>query len=144
MVAYADTSFLLAIYVVQKDSPRALSYLQRTTAPLPFTPFHRLELRNAIRLCVFRKEITSDHSRRALRDVENDLAEGILTHVSLPWTDALQKAEELGADHSEVIGNRSFDILQVACALQIRATVFLTFDTRQRELAERSGLKVRF
>jgi hypothetical protein len=33
------------------------------------------------------------------------------------------------------------DILRVACALEIAATSFITFDTRQRELALHAGLK---
>jgi predicted nucleic acid-binding protein len=142
MVAYADTSFLVALYAVQTESPRALAYMQKQTTALPFAPFQRLELRNAIRLGVFQKQMSSDQARQALREIESDLSEGILSHTPLAWTDVLQKAEELSAAHSETMGTRSLDILHVACALQNKASTFLTFDDRQRGLVEKSGLKI--
>ena len=144
MVVYADTSFLVPIYVVQPESSRALAYMHRETKPLPFTPFHRQELRNAIRLCAFRKEITSEMCRSALREVENDLADGILSHAPIAWTDMLQKVEELGAAYTETMGIRSLDIFHVSCALQLKAKLFLTFDQRQRALAEKAGMNVSF
>ena len=142
MVVYADTSFFVALYVTQPDSLRALAYMQKQTVAISFTPFQRLELRNAIRLCAFRKQISSDQARQALREIESDLSDGILIHAPLAWTDVLQKAEELSAAHSETMGARSLDILQVACALQTKASIFLTFDERQRRLAEKYGLKI--
>ena len=144
MVAYADTSFLVATYIIQPESSHALAYMQKETDPLPFTPFHRLELRNAIRLSVFRKEISADTCRQAFREVENDLADGILVHQPIAWTDAFQRAEELGASYSETSRIRSGDIFLVACALQYRTEVFLTFDIKQRELARMAGLKTIF
>jgi predicted nucleic acid-binding protein len=144
MVVYADTSFLVTLYVIQPDTNRAVAHLQREKASLSFTPFHRQELRNAIRLCVFREYITNDQCRHVLREVDIDLAEGILAHTPLPWTETLQKAEELGASHTESMGVRSLDILHVASALALKATIFLTLDSRQRALADAAGLKTRW
>jgi len=45
--AYADTSFLVRIYTPRADSFKALTWMQRASAPLPFTPFHRHELRQS-------------------------------------------------------------------------------------------------
>ena len=67
MPAYADTSFLVAVYSPQPDSIKALSWMQRAREALPFTPLHRPELRNAIRLRVFRGEITADQRKEAFR-----------------------------------------------------------------------------
>jgi hypothetical protein len=41
--------------------------------PLPFTPLHRHELRNAIRLRVFRGEITPEQRKLAFQEIESDL-----------------------------------------------------------------------
>src|SRR5579871_4516691 len=144
MVTYADTSFLVPIYVPQTDSKRALAFMQRQTAPLPFTPFHRQELRNAVRLCVFRKEITAIACREALREAESDLENGILARAAIAWTNALQKVEELGEAYTESVGIHSLDLFHLACAIQLRADVFLTFDLRQRELAKMIGFEVEF
>jgi len=38
------------------------------------------------------------------------------------------------------LGRRTLDLLHVACALEIGASAFLTFDKRQASLAKRAGL----
>jgi predicted nucleic acid-binding protein len=40
------------------------------------------------------------------------------------------------------LGCRTMDILHVACAVEIGASAFLTFDKRQAELARFAGLDV--
>jgi len=143
MPAYADTSFLARIYTPHADSTKALAWMQRATEALPFTPLHRHELRNAIRLRVFRGEITADQRKEAFREVEADLADGILAHTTIPWADAFREAENLAAAHTEALGVRSFDLLHVGLAVTLGATEFLTFDTRQATLAKAAGLKVK-
>lgn len=143
MPAYADTSFLARIYILHSDSNKALALMQRLREPLPFTPFHRHELRNAIRLCVFRKEITVEQRKSALAEIDSDLREEILVHTPIPWTDTFRQAEELAAAHTEALGVRSLDLIHVGLALVLGATEFLTFDTRQAALAKAAGLKVK-
>ena len=58
MNAYADTSFLFSLFIADANTPSALAFRQTTVDPVPFTAFHRLELRNAMSLAVFRKKIT--------------------------------------------------------------------------------------
>lgn len=132
----------MAVYTPQADSAKALSWMQRANVPIPYTPLNRQELRNAIRLRVYRKEITSVQRSAAFEEIESDLADGILAHTVLRWTEALREAEKLGAAHTELIGTRSADILHVAVALTLDTTDFLTFDTRQATLARAAGLKV--
>ena len=66
MPAYADTSFLARVYTPHADSTKALTWMQRAAGALPFTPLHRHELRNAVRLRVFRGEITAEQRKQAL------------------------------------------------------------------------------
>ena len=49
MKAYADSSFIVALYVQQQSSPKAIALMERYGQALPFTPWHRLEVRNAHR-----------------------------------------------------------------------------------------------
>ena len=112
--------------------------------PLPFTPLHRHELRNAIRLAVFRQEIDSERRKAAFLDIESDLQDGILAHVPISWTEAFREADQLGNDHTETMGLRSMDLLHVGIAQALGAKKFLTFDSRQRNFAEAAGFKVSF
>lgn len=122
---------------------RALAWLQRAANPLPFTPFHRHELRTGIRLRVFRGEITAEQRKEAFREIESDLEEGVLAHTPIPWTEAFREAEDLAVVQAERLGVRSMDLLHVGIALALGATEFLTFDTRQAALAKVAGLKVK-
>lgn len=143
MPAYADTSFLARIYTPHADSTKALTWMQRASEALPFTSLHRHELRNSVRLRVFRGEITAEQRKEAFREIEADLADAILAHATIPWTDTFREAEGLAAAHTETLGVRSFDLLHVALATTLGATEFLTFDARQATLAKAAGLKVK-
>lgn len=144
MPAYADTSFLAAAYLPEADSPKVLAWLQRARAPLPFTPLHRHELRTAIRLRVFRGDITVEQRQQAFRDIESDVEDSILVHTVIPWTDAFREAEQLAIAHGEKLGVRSVDLLHVGIAVALKSTEFLTLDARQGLLAKAAGLKMRF
>lgn len=142
MSAYADTSFLVAIYLSDAHTPRAATALRRLTLPLPFTPWTRLELRNAIHLAVFRKEIQLSDQKAALSQVEADVRSGLLSQIVLSWADVYREAERLADHHSATLGNRSLDILHVASALVHGSKEMLTFDKRQAALARAAGLRV--
>jgi hypothetical protein len=118
-------------------------YLAHTAPALFYTPFHRLELRTAIRLRAFRQKLPLNDMRSALRDLDADVADGILQHTPLVWADALREAERLGEAHATEIGTRSGDLLHVASAVVLGAREFVTFDLRQSEMAKRAGLKVK-
>lgn len=93
--------------------------MRDTRDPLPFTPLHRHELQNALRLMVFRKEIDTERRNAAFADIDSDLADGILPHVPIRWTDASREAETLGKTHTETLGIRGVDI--VACRHRVDA-----------------------
>jgi len=58
MNAYADTGFLCSLYAPDAHTSRAVKRMMRQTLPLPVIWLHQLEFRHALRLRVFRKEIT--------------------------------------------------------------------------------------
>jgi predicted nucleic acid-binding protein len=138
---YADTSFLVSLYVQDANSARATTEV-RKLLPLFLTPVAEHELRNAIRLCVFRRQITSDQRNSALQELAQDVSTGILHAAPLDWPKAFRHAEILGRRHTETIGARGMDVLHVAAALSLRARKFVTFDERQRQLARLAGLDV--
>ncbi len=143
MSHYADTGFLCSLYTADANTAKVVAVMRRQTEALAFTWVHQLELRNALRLRVFRKEITPAQRDASLKLYLADLADGILEHASPEPADVMTEAERLSALHSEKIGTRSLDILHVAAALVSGSPVFLTFDKRQAALAKAAGLRVK-
>jgi predicted nucleic acid-binding protein len=103
------------------------------------TPLSRAEVANAIQRYVFRRAISATDARGAWLHFEQDRVRGIWTEVELPqgvWEATVRLAQRFGA----ALGVRTLDSLHVACALDLRADRFWTFDTRQEQLAQAAGL----
>lgn len=142
MVVYADSSFLASTYLPDNHSESADRLLARLSQPLILTSLQRHEVRNAIRLAVFRKEITRPESAALLAQLDRDVRDGILLQTQVDWRDAYREVERLGAIHTEKWGLRSADLLHVALAVLVAVERFLTFDARQRKVAVAEGLRV--
>jgi hypothetical protein len=78
MNLYADTSLLISYDINDSNSVSAQAVLHATADPLPFTGLHRLEMRNALALGVFRHILTPAQVSAAWSDVERDLRSGRL------------------------------------------------------------------
>lgn len=135
----ADTSFLVSLCLRDANSARATEVATRVM-PALLTPLLEHELRNAIRLCVFRRQISSAQREGVLHDLEQDKAAGVFHAVPMDWPKVLRHAEALSRQHTEALGVRGMDILHIASALALKAGRFVTFDERQRELARLAGL----
>jgi hypothetical protein len=142
MSFYADSSFLVSCYVLDTNTSLAKAYLSQINARLLFTPLHSLEVRNALKLGVFRGLMSAADAKAAWKNVEMDLREGVLDKKAAQWPVAFRIAARLSDRHSATIGSRSLDILHVAAARSLRAVEFISFDNRQRALATALGLKV--
>lgn len=143
MKVYADSSFLVSLSVEDGNTAAARRFMIKHQHALPFNPLHRLEVRNGIRLRVQRQELDASGRDAAHRQIEDDLAEGLLIHQAMPWTEALRRAEALSAAHTEQLGTRAADTLHVATAALTGAIRFLSFDKKQRALAHAAGLEVK-
>ena len=91
MNAYADSSFLVSLIVDDANSAAARRFMLKHQEALPFNPLHRLEVRNGIRLRVQRKELAVAGRNLALRQIADDLTEGLFVHLPMPWTEALRR-----------------------------------------------------
>ena len=154
MSAYADTNFLISLYLPRVHSAEAqrllTEFLRRRDEALPFTPLHRLEFRNAIRLAVFRQAepgeppIDGTAARRVLVENEADLTERVfIEHTPVDWTEALRQAEVLSKAHTEDKGFRSLDLLHIGAALSLGSKEFFTFDRGASQVAKLAGLTVK-
>ena len=77
------------------------------------------------------------------REFETDLTHGCFAPITPVWHDLFAQADRLRDDFTAILGVRGMDLLHVAAALTLGATVFLTFDDRQKALAAKAGLKVK-
>ena len=139
MIGYADTSFLVSLYLPDIHSPAAWAAM-KSRPHLVLTPLHELELVNAIQLAVFRKLISKTQARSVLRDFEQDRG-NVFGLTPMP-IEAFTRAEQLARRRTSTLGARTLDILQVATALVLKPDVFFTFDDRQRRLAKAERLRV--
>jgi hypothetical protein len=142
MVVYADTSFLFSLYVQDANTARAAELAETLHGALIVTPLQRFELRNALRLSVFRGDIADDECRRLLDLIETDIKTGALVETPVAWAEVYAEAEALSAAHTGKAGTRALDVLHVASAAAVGAKNFFTFDTRQKALAVKAGMKV--
>jgi len=142
MSDYADTGFICSLYAPDANTERAAKFMDRQNTPISFSWLNQVEFRNALRLRVFRKEISAAHRDHSLNLLLSDLSAGIFKNVELAQSNVLIETERLSAQHSEKFGTRSLDILHVAMAVTLGSERFLSFDTRQVKLAKAAGLKV--
>ncbi len=138
MKVYADSSFLVSPYV--QDSHKA-EFMRRIAArpAIWLSPLHRSELAHAISLHVFFKKIKPAAAARAWSEFQEDIRSGVWIPVGMP-ANVWETAIEFAGRYSPRLGVRTLDSLHVACALELRAERFWTFDERQAKLAEAVGL----
>lgn len=140
---YPDSSFLFSLVAKDSQTPEASAHMVRVAAALIFTPLHRTEIRNALRNAEGRGELSEQERRSAFRLINEDLEEGLFLHTPVNWTDVFRSADELSEKHAAREGQRTIDLLHVAIALECKAKTFLSFDRRQRRLAQAAGLRVK-
>jgi predicted nucleic acid-binding protein len=143
MSVYADTSLLISYYINDSNSVRAQGVIHAMIDPPPFTGLHRLEMRSALALCVFRGVLTTAQAGAAWLDVERDLRSGRLVPRPVNWTPVYRSAAQYAAAHSPTIGCRSLDVLHVTLAKTLKVSEFFTFDARQKTLALALGMIVK-
>lgn len=142
-MTYCDSSFLLALILPQDFFHcHAAPLAARFTDSIPYTLLAELEIANTIRRSLREGAITRTEHDAAFRQIEADLADGILARRDIQQSEHYRKARELSKRHTPEIPARSLDILQTAAALLIGAKSLYSFDGHQRQLATAVGLKV--
>lgn len=140
MITYLDSSFLVSQILPDVHS----SIVDRCMAQHPeirITRFNRTEVAHAISLHTFYKKLSLQEAEAAWDEFEWQSQLGIWQVVDVPER-AWETAVELAHRYSSKLGVRTLDSLHVACALELQADRFWTFDERQSQLAEAVGLDV--
>lgn len=138
MIVYADSSFLVSSYTgdahsIEADNMRAL------LPTILITQFVRAEVCAALHQQVFQKRVSLTQANAAWQDFEQDGDNCTLNRVDFPLA-ALNLTVDIAKRFVPTLGVRTLDSLHVACALELRAEKFWTFDERQARLAEAVGL----
>ena len=138
MTVYADTSLFVSVYLDDRHSHEARRRV--LTSPVWFTPFHLAEWAHAVSQHVFQGEMSPSESVRINRQLESDRSAQVWVEVELP-ANVFELCADLARRYGPKLGVRTLDSLHVACALELKAERFWTFDERQLKLAKAVGLK---
>jgi predicted nucleic acid-binding protein len=136
--ACVDSSFLVSSYISDAHSALADQRLALGFS-IPITPFNRAELSNAVYQQVFLHRLKLVEAQKAWGDFQRDCLSGLWTLVDFPHP-AWETCADLARRFAPTLGIRTLDSLHVACALELKADRFWTFDERQTRLAEAVGL----
>ena len=148
MIAYPDTSFLCALYRFQVNSAVAARHAAQMPEALHVASPLLFEFRQSLRWQSFlhakdpAKGFDRGSAQTALARLQANIAAGVIVVVPVDWADVASIAERLSAQYTWTEGYRGFDLLHVATALHLGAAEFLTFDAKQKKLAEAEGLAV--
>jgi predicted nucleic acid-binding protein len=137
--AYVDSSFVVSLYLTDVHSAEARRRIQGVP-PLILTPLHRAEWAHALGQHQFRGTVTSEAAHRANAQFVADQSANLWREAPLA-ENAFELCTELARRHGAKLGMRTLDTLHVACALELKADRFWTFDERQAKLAKATGLK---
>lgn len=148
MKAFADTSFLYALYRQQDNSDLADAFVARTREPIHASSLVIYEFRQSARFQAFRysKDRASGFSKRVVNQMlevlQENIQSGVIVLIPVEWPEVHSTAERLSAQYTATGCHRALDVLHVATALQVEAERLLTFDANQSALARAEGLEV--
>jgi predicted nucleic acid-binding protein len=137
---YADSSFIVSLYIADIHSPSA-HQMSRNCPPIYFTALHFAEWMHALGQQVFRKNLSSAEAKRIEQQLDADQVAGLWLETALPER-TFDLCADLARRYGPKLGVRTLDSLHVACALELKAEQFWTFDERQAKLAKAEGLKI--
>jgi predicted nucleic acid-binding protein len=141
-VIYLDTSAFIKLYLHEEGSAEVHSLVVAQPEPLPVWHFLELEFLNALRFKVFLAEMSPDDVERLISLYLDRKRSG---QYFAPHLDpiALHELCLQMTVRTPILGCRALDILHVAAARLCDATVFITADKRQADLAEVEGRAVK-
>jgi len=139
---YADTSVLVSLAIQDANSKKAADLITKTTKPILFNSILSLEVCNAIRLAVGRGDIDEVDAEESESRIWEMKRVGMLELVEPNWMRVFQRSLGFARAHTSSKRTRSFDIVQVAAAVELGVVDFWSFDKRQTSLAQEVGMRI--
>ena len=150
MKPYADTNFLVRLYLDVEETERAVRLVQKEDSRktmLPVGWLHRVEMTNALQSYVFLsrqgrgRRISPEAAQAAHASFRSDLQQTrLLAPADLTVAELEGQFEELALRHTARYGFRTYDLLHVASALLLGCDTFWSFDLKALSLARLEGL----
>ncbi|MBM3883071.1 MAG: type II toxin-antitoxin system VapC family toxin [Verrucomicrobia bacterium] len=144
MIVYCDTSFLVSFLNEQDVNQRAARSLagKHRTGEFVVCEVHLLEVPVSVRAAIHREvdPIPADVARRVINRFDRAVNRKMFQRKRLEGDEALNMARSLGEAHGWKERHTSFDLWHLAAAWALSARVFLTFDRRQRRIANLLGM----
>ena len=134
-----DSSFVVSLYLTDQHSAESRQRIMAAPA-LWLTPLHNAEWAHALAQHVFRGKLTPSEAQRMNTRLDDHTSLGRWLSIAMP-ENAFDLCADLARRHGPKLGVRTLDSLHVACALELKAERFWTFDERQAKLAKAEGLK---
>jgi len=128
------------LYLKDAHSATALQWAE-SCPRLWLTPLHIAECFHAFAQQVYFGKITASVAERLYDQFSRDCAAKIWQEGPVPER-AFERSADLARRHGPQLGVRTLDSLHVACALELKAERFWTFDERQAKMARAEGLRV--
>jgi predicted nucleic acid-binding protein len=139
---YIDPRALLKLYLKEPESRAMARWRAKIDSPVVVTHHGRVELNNGICLAAYRGILTKEQSIAALAALDDDFEQGRYTQADLLWRATLKRAADLSRERTRSLGCRSLDVLHIASAIELGLKHFVTFDSRQQQLARAVGLRL--
>ena len=137
---YLDSSALIAVYVNEAHSARARAEVRKHVA-VPWTPFHDVEVRNALRLLHGGSQIDAGELQSLLGHVDEDLTKGRLERPALELEAVFRRAARLSEAHASQTLARTLDILHVAALIELGCAGLVSGDEWQLALAKAEAIR---
>jgi predicted nucleic acid-binding protein len=134
----ADSSFFVSLYLVDRHSKDAWDRAA-SNPDVWLTPLNRAEVFHAIYAHVFWQKATLLQVEKAIANFRRSCENGVWSISEFP-AGAFERSVDLARQFGSTLGIRTIDSLHVACALELGAKKFWTFDERQAKLAQAVGL----
>lgn len=138
---YLDTSALLKLYIREEGSEWVQEQISAQDCALPIWEIQEAEFINALHLKVFWGDISLSQAKEQITFFKERRARGLYVFPEISRSALMESFRKL-CEETPRLGCRTMDILHVACALEIEASGFISFDKRQCDLAHHAGLKV--
>jgi len=142
-VVFFDTGVVLKLVVNEPLSERVSRTVERNRWTVPLTRLVDLEMENALHALFYRKAISGEQLAGARELVSDMISGGLLRRVELSMDEVAAEAFSLAALVTPKTGCRTLDLLHVASAKLLRATTFVSTDSRQNKAARLLGMKVK-
>jgi len=129
----------VSLYLPDAHSSAAIG-LTESHPRLWLTPLHVAECFHAFAQQVFFGKIIASVAEGLCDQFNRDRADSLWLESPIPER-AFDVSADLARRYGPKLGVRTLDSLHVACALELKAERFWTFDERQAKLAKAEGLK---